>query len=165
VVFSIQPRARERDTPDNAGPALGRRYLVGVVIVWGIVLSHPVLYLDAFAGDAGIHLVYAEAAANGHFLEFNPNEKSAGVTSPGYMLLLSVLFAVFSPAAVPVLAKALSILSWYGLVFLVFTLSNRLWYPDLFTTGPSAWKTGFLGLRWPCGLSWPSGGAGSRPEQ
>ncbi|MGH9889106.1 MAG: hypothetical protein ACREBE_26470, partial [bacterium] len=97
---------------------------------WGtallIVLIHPVAYLGMFAGDAEIHLVYGRSAASGHFFEFNPGEKSPGVTSPGYMLMLVPLFQLFPEGIVPVAVKILNVLFWYGSIGLVALLMRQL---------------------------------------
>ena len=69
---------------------------------FALLAVYPFLYYGMYAGDAMIHLVYAENAAAGRFFEFNPGEKSAGVTSPGYMLLVTGLFRLTAPEAVPI---------------------------------------------------------------
>jgi len=91
-----------------------------------IMILHPIFYFSMYSGDAEIHLVYAENAAGGHFFEFNLGEKSAGVTSPGYMLILTSFFKIFPESIVPLAVKLLNILCWYLLLYLVFVLSRRL---------------------------------------
>ena len=81
-----------------------------------LLAVYPFLYYGMYAGDAMIHLVYAENAAAGRFFEFNPGEKSAGVTSPGYMLLVTGLFRLAAPEAVPICVKWLNLASWFGLL-------------------------------------------------
>jgi len=91
-----------------------------------VLLAYPILYLGNYAGDAQVHLIYGENASHGRFFEFHPGEVSAGVTSPGFMLLLAGLFKAAPDSIVPVLVKALNLLAWYGLVFVFFLLARRL---------------------------------------
>ncbi len=91
-----------------------------------IILIHPIFYFSMYSGDAEIHLVYAENAAKGHFFEFNFGEKSAGVTSPGYMLILTSFFKILPESIVPLAVKLLNIFCWYMLLYLIFILSRRL---------------------------------------
>lgn len=91
-----------------------------------IMIVHPFFYFSMYSGDAEIHLVYARNAAAGHLFEFNSGEKSAGVTSPGYMLILTTFFKIFPESIVPLAVKLLNILCWYLLLYLAFVLSRRL---------------------------------------
>lgn len=91
-----------------------------------IIVIHPIFYFSMYSGDAEIHLVYAENAAKGHYFEFNFGEKSAGVTSPGYMLVLTSFFKIFPESIVPLAVKFLNIFCWYLLLYLIFILSRRL---------------------------------------
>ncbi len=101
-----------------------RRVLI--VAACALIAASPFLYIGNFAGDSQVHLVYGESAANGNFFEFNPGEKSAGVTSPGYMLLIAGLFNVAPDLYVPAIMKAINIWAWYGLVYFVFLIAKRL---------------------------------------
>ena len=85
--------------------------------IFALLAVYPFLYYGMYAGDAMIHLVYAENAAADRFFEFNPGEKSAGVTSPGYMLLVSGLFRLAGPQAAPICVKWLDLAGWFGLLF------------------------------------------------
>ena len=91
-----------------------------------LLAVYPFLYYGMYAGDAAIHLVYAENAAAGRFFEFNPGEKSAGVTSPGYMLLVAGLFRLTGPEAVPISVKWLNLASWFGLLFASHRLGRTM---------------------------------------
>ncbi|MBZ5558458.1 MAG: hypothetical protein LAO77_14400 [Acidobacteriia bacterium] len=93
-------------------------------IVMALAVIYPLSFWGMYSGDAEIHLVYAKNAASGHFFEFNPGEKSAGVTSPGYMLLLATFFRVFRAQSVPLAVKIVNILTWYGVVLVVYILSR-----------------------------------------
>lgn len=95
--------------------------LLGVIIV-----AYPLIYFKLYAGDAVIHLVYAENASMNHFFEFNVGEKSAGVTSPGYMILLSLMFKMFQPVFVPLVIKFINILFWYLFIYIFYLLSTLI---------------------------------------
>ena len=91
------------------------------------ILLYPFLYSGIFLGDAQIHLVYGSNAAEGRYFEFNPGEKSAGVTSPAYMILLALPFKALPNASlVPMVVKGMSILSWYILALLVYHVAKAL---------------------------------------
>ncbi len=90
------------------------------------MIVHPLFYFSMYSGDAEIHLVYAGNAAAGHLFEFNAGEKSAGVTSPGYMFILTLFFKILPESIVPLAAKILNILCWYLLLYLAFVLSSKL---------------------------------------
>ena len=102
----------------------GRRLFV--ILACAVLFITPFLYLGNYAGDSQVHLIYGENAAEGHFFEFNPGEKSPGVTSPGYMLFIAALFKVAPDLWVPAIVKATNLLFWYGLVALVFFTARRL---------------------------------------
>jgi hypothetical protein len=99
---------------------------VGLAGLFTLLCVYPFLYIGMFAGDAEIHLVYGANAAAGRFFEFNHGEKSAGVTSPGYMLLVAALFRMLPAFWVPAAVKAVNLLAWYGLIVLVFVATSRL---------------------------------------
>ncbi len=103
---------------------LGVRRLLFVVSCVAVLLS-PFAYIGNYAGDSQVHLIYGENAAEGRFFEFNPGEKSPGVTSPGYMLFIAGLYRAFPAAAVPAIVKGANLLLWYGLVVLVFLTARR----------------------------------------
>lgn len=79
-----------------------------------------------YLGDAEIHLVYGASAAEGRFFEFNPGEKSSGVTSVGYMLLLARLFSVLPHEQVPLAVKIINIITWYAVAVFTFLIARRL---------------------------------------
>lgn len=105
-------------------PGATRRWPIYVVAA--VVLLYPLLFVGMFAGDAEIHLVYAENAAKGHFFEFNLGEKSAGVTSPGYMLLITPLYLIMPAKYVAAAVKLLGYLIWYAFVALLYPIARRL---------------------------------------
>lgn len=90
------------------------------------VAALPLLYAGMYAGDAAIHLVFAENAAAGHPFQFNRGEVSAGVTSPGYMFLLAALWRLLGAAVMPYAVKLLNLAAWYGVVALTWRLGRRL---------------------------------------
>ncbi len=112
--------------------------LVRVLLV-AVLLLHPMLYLGMYAGDAEIHLVYGANAAAGRFFEFNHGETSPGVTSPGFMLMVAVLFRYLPAAVVPVAVTVVNFLAWYGLSLMVFLCARRLGL-----AGAWAWVAAFV---------------------
>jgi len=91
-----------------------------------LIFVCPFIYIGNYAGDSQVHLIYGQNAADGNFFEFNLGEKSAGVTGPGYMLIIAGLFNISPDLYVPAVLKAINILAWYGLVFFVFLIAKRL---------------------------------------
>jgi hypothetical protein len=106
--------------------SMKHRVILVKLILLLIMMAHPLFYFTMYSGDAEIHLVYAKNAAAGHFFEFNFGEKSAGVTSPGYMMLLSGMFELFPETYVPLIVKLMNILAWYAFLVAVFILSKKL---------------------------------------
>ena len=101
-----------------------RRTLYAILFL--AVVGYPLIYIGNYAGDSQVHLIYAEHAARGAFFEFNPGEKSSGVTSPGYMLLIAGFFKAAPDTWVPAFVKATNLLFWYGLVALVFLAAKAI---------------------------------------
>jgi len=97
---------------------IAKRVLLPIAIA--IVVAEPLLFWNAFAGDAQVHLTFMENAAQGRFFEFNPGQQVSGETSPGYMLLGALLFRLLSTSAVPIALKIIGLLSWYLLCWLVW---------------------------------------------
>jgi len=75
-----------------------------------------------YAGDSVIGLIYAENASLGHYFEFNYGEKSAGITTPGFMLLTALLFNIFQSNHVPLFVIIINYLAWYGLLYFFYLL-------------------------------------------
>lgn len=105
-----------------------RRY--GLVAGAALAALAPLVFAGAFAGDAQVHLVFAENAAHGRWFEFNRGQFVSGETSPGYMLLGAAMFRVFPSAAVPVVLKIVGLLAWYALAWLVYRTARRLLSAD-----------------------------------
>ena len=95
---------------------------VAKILLALIIIAHPLFYFSMFAGDAEIHLVYGMNSAQGNYFEYNVGEKSAGVTSPGYMLFIATLFKTLPDSVVPLAVKLTDLLFWYLLVILTFRL-------------------------------------------
>jgi hypothetical protein len=117
-------------------PITARRAIVAAALL--VVVGEPFIFAQAFAGDAEVHLVFAESASRGRFFEFNPGEPVSGETSPGYMLLGAVLFKVMPAALVPLALKIVGIVAWYALCGLVLCVATRLLRNDG-TTSERAW--------------------------
>jgi len=91
-----------------------------------VLVLAPLIYIGNYAGDSQVHLTYGENAAHGNFFEFNPGEKSPGVTSPGYMLFIAAFFKLSPNIAVPAILKAANILFWYALLAVFFLVAKQL---------------------------------------
>ena len=100
-----------------------QRVLLALAIV--AIVAQPLVFFGTFAGDAQLHLVFAENAARGRFYEFNPGERVSGETSPGYMLLGAALFRLISPFAVPLALKLIDLAVWYTFCLLVYQVAKR----------------------------------------
>ncbi|MCH9032708.1 MAG: hypothetical protein IIB00_10690, partial [candidate division Zixibacteria bacterium] len=96
--------------------------IVAKILLTLIIIAHPLFYFSMFAGDAEIHLVYGMNSAQGNYFEYNVGEKSAGVTSPGYMLFIAAFFKTLPDSVVPLAVKLTNLLFWYLLVILTFRL-------------------------------------------
>jgi len=118
--------------------ARSRWWKVALLVVGAVVVLYPLVYFGMLAGDAEIHLVYGESAADGRFFEFNPDEKSSGVTSVGYMFLVGGLFKVLPALHVPLALKAINLAGWYALVLVIFLLARRLLNDDWWALGVAA---------------------------
>jgi len=110
--------------PSSSNFFSAKRLLIVVACI--VIFASPFLYIGNYAGDSQVHLIYGQNAADGNFFEFNLGEKSAGVTSPGYMLIIAGLFNLSPDLYVPAVLKAINILAWYGLVFFVFLIARRM---------------------------------------
>lgn len=91
-----------------------------------VIVLEPFLFLGSFAGDAQVHLVFAESASHGRFFEFNPGERVSGETSPGYMLLGAAIFRLLPARYVPVALKAVGLVAWYLFCWLVYRIAARV---------------------------------------
>ncbi|MEE2678382.1 MAG: hypothetical protein VX546_07380 [Myxococcota bacterium] len=141
----------------------GTRFLL--LAAAATVLLYPLAYADVYAGDAVIHLIYAENAARGHFYEFNLGEVTAGVTSTGYMLLLAGLFRLLPAPLVPIAAKLLGALAWFASLAFVYAAARR-WLHDWRWAAAAALTCGLLpgsvhnanvGMETPFFLLWTAG--------
>jgi hypothetical protein len=108
-------------------PRIRRLLLVAALTT---VALNPFLFVGSFAGDAEVHLVFAENASHGRFFEFNPGERVSGETSPGYMLLGALLFRMFPARIVPVALKLLGISAWYLLCWVAYRVAARTLKPS-----------------------------------
>lgn len=103
------------------------------------VVALPFVYMKGMAGDAVIHLVFAEHALHGDWLSFNPGEHTGGETSLGYLLLVLGLWRVLGQSAVPYAMVALGCLAWFAMLFCGWRLV-RAWRL------PPVWSWVWLGL-------------------
>ena len=98
--------------------------------VLSVLVAEPLYFARSFAGDAQVHLVFAENAARGRFFEFNAGERVSGETSPGYMLLGATLFTVMPGRWVPVALKILGLSAWYLFCWLVYRVALKILADD-----------------------------------
>lgn len=95
------------------------------IIFFGLGLTlvlYPFIYWGHYAGDAIIHLVFGQNAAQGHFFEFNLGEKSSGESSVGYMLLIALLFRMLPAAFVPIAVKIINYLALLSILFVFYRI-------------------------------------------
>ena len=119
-----------KEIPIKASPLVSVRQAFFIVSVIALLL-YPLIFIGNYAGDSQVHLVYGQNAARGDFFEFNPGEKSPGVTSPGFMLFLGALFKMAPDSMVPAIVKGANLLFWYGLSIVIFLIARRLLSSDI----------------------------------
>ena len=98
-------------------------------VIAALVIMLPCAFLGYMAGDAVIHLVFAENSLRGDWLAFNPGERSGGETSFGYMLMVMTLWQVFGQEWTPYAMIGLCYAAWLAMLFFGWKLVNE-WYPD-----------------------------------
>ncbi len=123
-VVERAPR-QSRINPSGNFVVTARAQRLAAIVAVSIVVLEPFLFAGSFAGDAQVHLVFAENAAHGRFFEFNPGQRVSGETSPGYMLLGAALFRLMPARWVPLGLKALGLGAWYLLCWLVYRVAAK----------------------------------------
>ena len=114
-------------SPQQADPAALPSLLTRASIL-ALVIGLPCAFFGYMAGDAVIHLIFAENSLKGDWLAFNPGEQSGGETSFGYMLIVMSLWRVFSPDWAPYAMIALGYLAWLTMLAFGWKLLHD-WYP------------------------------------
>ena len=112
--------------PGRPSPDGGRAVVHGAIAV--LVALLPCAFLGFMAGDAVIHLIFAENALRGDWLAFNPGEHSGGETSFAYMLVVMTLWQVLGQALTPYAMIAVCSLAWLATLATGWRLVND-WYP------------------------------------
>ena len=112
--------------PGRPSPDGGRAVVHGAIAV--LVALLPCAFLGFMAGDAVIHLIFAENALRGDWLAFNPGEHSGGETSFAYMLVVMTLWQVVGQALTPYAMIAVCSLAWLATLATGWRLVND-WYP------------------------------------
>lgn len=107
--------------------ALSQRRLFHVAIAL-LVIVLPWTFFGYMAGDAVIHLIFAENALHGDWLAFNPGERSGGETSFGYMLMVMALWQLVGQAWVPYAMIAVCYGAWLAMLAIGWKLVDD-WYP------------------------------------
>lgn len=110
-------------TARAASPGLALRLAIAALV---IVL--PWAFFGYMAGDAVIHLVFAENGLRGDWLAFNPGERSGGETSFGYMLAVMALWQAIGQAWTPYAMIALCYAAWLASLYAGWKLVDD-WYP------------------------------------
>ncbi|MFZ2586534.1 MAG: hypothetical protein WAZ18_00185 [Alphaproteobacteria bacterium] len=93
-----------------------------------VLALFPMLFMGFLAGDAVIHLVFAENALKGDWFAFNAGEVSGGETSPGYMLLVMGLMKLVGQTYAPYAMVGLGYAAWLALLVVWFGLVRNM-YP------------------------------------
>ena len=117
-------------SPRPAEPVPPPKALTCAAIL-ALVIGLPCAFLGYMAGDAVIHLIFAENSLRGDWLAFNPGEQSGGETSFGYMLIVMGLWQVFSPEWTPYAMIGLCYLAWLAMLACGWKLLHD-WYPRTF---------------------------------
>jgi hypothetical protein len=91
------------------------------VVILGLLLF-PLPFAGSLAGDAVIHLVFGEHAAKGGWFEFNLGDQTGGETSPGYLLIITLLYHVLPLSLVPYFLSLLSVCTWFALLCVIYRL-------------------------------------------
>jgi hypothetical protein len=115
--------------PTASSAGLGFALRAAVV---SLVVALPCAFFGYMAGDAVIHLIFAENSLRGEWLAFNPGERSGGETSFGYMLLVMGLWQLVGQAWTPYAMIAVCYAAWLATLACGWKLVNE-WYPG------SAW--------------------------
>ena len=93
-----------------------------------LLIAFPWLFMGYLAGDAVIHLIFAENALAGSWFAFNAGEPSAGETSPGYMLLVMALMKLVGQGYTPYAMVAVGYAAWLGTLTMWYFLLDKF-YP------------------------------------
>jgi len=112
--------------PTSASLSNGRAGLHGALAV--LVALLPCAFFGFMAGDAVIHLIFAENALRGDWLAFNPGEHSGGETSFAYMLAVMALWKLLGQSLVPYAMIAVCSVAWLATLAVGWRLVKD-WYP------------------------------------
>jgi hypothetical protein len=113
--------------PISSAHASSRHRLLHLAIAL-LVIGLPWAFFGYMAGDAVIHLIFAENALHGDWLAFNPGERSGGETSFGYMLVVMGLWHLVGQAWVPYAMIAICYAAWLAMLACGWKLVDD-WYP------------------------------------
>lgn len=112
--------------PGSLSPYDRRGGLHGALAV--LVALLPCAFFGFMAGDAVIHLIFAENALRGDWLVFNPGEHSGGETSFAYMLVVMTLWKLLGQPLAPYAMIAVCYLAWLTTLAAGWRLVKD-WYP------------------------------------
>ncbi len=125
---------------------------LGAAVIVAALLS-AAFYATRWAGDAEIHLVYAENAARGRWFEFNAGQVTQGSTSALWTLLLAALWRVGGVVGASWGASAVCLASFVAVIVVTHRLGRRVASPAvglvaalLFAANPSIATNALLGM-------------------
>ena len=103
-------------------------------VLAGGLVALLMLQIVAFAGvrndDAFITYRYAQNLALGNGPVFNPTERLLGSTSPGHILIASVVYAIAGRDATPGIMSAIGCIAWSAQAVALFLLLRRALLPS-----------------------------------
>jgi len=88
-----------------------------VLLLFAFV-AELVFFSGSYSGDGLIHIVFAQNAVDGHWLQFNPGEYTGGETSMGFMLFAAGLVALFGKGGAIIGIKLASLAALVGIAWL-----------------------------------------------
>jgi hypothetical protein len=113
----------ERSNERDFGVRRSDWWAIGLILLVGGISSAP--FWTVWSGDAVIHLVYADQAADGHWFEYNPGEKSVGTTSIGWTFLMALFFRLFGISGGLMAQKLLLAIAFFAVPIMVFHFLRR----------------------------------------
>lgn len=105
---------------------MDRKFIAGLILIILATLLSSASSWPFWSGDAIIHLVYAENAANGRWFEYNPGEKSVGTTSIGWTFLMTMLLRIFGLECGLILQKVILLVAVVALPIITFLFLGRI---------------------------------------
>lgn len=103
------------------------RKLILVMFIGAAIVTVHVPFLTHFAGDAQVHLAFAESFVQGRPFQYNINDSLVmASSSPFWTLLLLVFFALLGPLT-PIAIKVTSVVCWVATTYLLYKVSRDVY--------------------------------------